>query len=134
MTFLGFRKDLDFLLQGTDIFLFPSVREGAGHGGPGSHGLRRSCDRRRQPGNQGIYPSWRKRAFFVLPEMGRLSQQLSTFSMKIPSSERKWPSEPERTVGDSEKEESRLYMEQVYKIAWKRRRGKWLPNQRSASS
>src|SRR5699024_6498568 len=44
-----------------------------------------------------------KTAFFVLPEMGRLSQQLSTFSMKIPSSERKWPSEPERTVGDSEK-------------------------------
>ena len=30
MIFLGFRKDLDFLLQGADIFLFPSVREGLG--------------------------------------------------------------------------------------------------------
>ena len=30
VTFLGFRKDLDFLLQGADIFLFPSVREGLG--------------------------------------------------------------------------------------------------------
>lgn len=30
VTFLGFRRDMDFLLQGADVFVFPSVREGLG--------------------------------------------------------------------------------------------------------
>lgn len=30
VTFLGFRTDLDVLLQGADVFLFPSLREGLG--------------------------------------------------------------------------------------------------------
>ena len=30
VTFLGFRRDLEVLLQGADLFLFPSLREGLG--------------------------------------------------------------------------------------------------------
>ena len=118
VTFLGFRKDLDFLLQGTDIFLFPSVREGLGMAaleamacgvpviGADNRGTREYI----RHGENGLLCPPRNGEAFAAAIHILYENPILRKKMAVRARKDSW------RFG---KEESRLYMEQVYKIAWK---------------
>lgn len=118
VVFLGFRRDLDFLLQGVDIFLFPSLREGLGMAaleamacgvpvvGADNRGTREYI----RHGENGLLCQPRNAGDFAVAI--RILAQNPSLRNKMAVRARK----------DSWRfgaEESRLYMEQVYRIAWK---------------
>ena len=116
--FLGFRKDLDFLLQGADIFLFPSVREGLGMAaleamacgvpvlGADNRGTREYI----RHGENGLLCPPRNAEDFATAIHILYENPILRRKMAVRARKDSW------RFG---KEESRLYMEQVYKIAWK---------------
>ena len=118
VTFLGFRKDLDFLLQGADIFLFPSVREGLGMAaleamacgvpviGADNRGTREYI----RHGENGLLCPPRNAEDFATAIHILYENPILRRKMAVRARKDSW------RFG---KEESRLYMEQVYKIAWK---------------
>ena len=69
VVFLGFRRDLDFLLQGVDIFLFPSLREGLGMAALEAMACGVPVVGADNRGTRGIYPPRRKTVFCASPEM-----------------------------------------------------------------
>ena len=116
--FLGFRKDLDFLLQGADIFLFPSVREGLGMAaleamacgvpviGADNRGTREYI----RHGENGLLCPPRNAEDFATAIHILYENPILRRKMAVRARKDSW------RFGQ---EESRLYMEQVYKIAWK---------------
>lgn len=60
-SFSGIPPGPGFSPSGSRYLPFPFPPGGPWHGGFGGYVLRRTCCRRRQPGNQGIYPPRRKR-------------------------------------------------------------------------
>lgn len=116
--FLGFRKDLDFLLQGADIFLFPSVREGLGMAaleamacgvpviGADNRGTREYI----RHGENGLLCPPRNAEDFATAIHILYKNPILRRKMAVKARKDSW------RFGQ---EESRLYMEQVYKIAWK---------------
>lgn len=118
IVFLGFREDMDLLLQAADIFLFPSLREGLGMAaleamacgvpvvGADNRGTREYI----RHGENGI-----------LCRPGTTGDFIAAVRIlyENPSLRKKMAVQARKDSWRFGKEESRLYMEQVYKIAWK---------------
>lgn len=116
--FLGFRRDLDFLLQAADIFLFPSLREGLGMAAleAMSCGVpviatenRGTREYIRHEKNGLLCSGWNKAEF--QKAISLLSQD-RTLGSRLGG--QAWADSSRFS-----KEESRIYMKQVYRLAWK---------------
>lgn len=116
--FLGFRRDLDLLLQAADIFLFPSLREGLGMaaleamscGIPVIAAENRGTREYIRPYKNGILCNgWDKAEF-----QHAISVLAKDKAMRSRLGGQAWADS-----GRFSKEESLMYMEQVYRLAWK---------------